>query len=92
MLIVGIFYDFCYTFIDRNGEEGTYHEVRYIHCKKAIYYREGKEIPANTNLHTLETYEQNGIEIISYHETLANIFLNENVLKMLFRKEACPKE
>jgi len=58
----------------------------------AVYYEEGKEILANMNLHTLDTYTENGIEITSYYETLSNILLNENVVKMLFRKETCPEE
>jgi len=58
----------------------------------AVYYEEGKEILANMNLHTIDTYTEKDIEITSYHETLANILLNENVVKMLFRKEACPEE
>jgi len=57
-----------------------------------VYYDEGKDILANMNLQALETYTEADIEITSYFETLSHIIVSENVVKMLFRKEACPEE
>jgi len=58
----------------------------------AVFYEEGKEILANMNLRPLDKYVQEGIEITSYYESLANVLLTENVVKMLFRKDSCPEE
>jgi transcriptional regulator with XRE-family HTH domain len=57
-----------------------------------VYYEEGKEILANMNLHPVDRFIQEDIEITAYHESLDKILLNENVMKMLFRKTECPEE
>jgi len=57
-----------------------------------VYYDEGKEILANMNLRVVDIYDTGEIKITSYRETLSNMLLSENVVKMLFRKEECPEE
>jgi transcriptional regulator with XRE-family HTH domain len=58
----------------------------------AVYYEEGKEILSNMNLKVIDSYTEDQREITAYREELSHILLNENVIRILFRKEPCPEE
>jgi transcriptional regulator with XRE-family HTH domain len=63
-----------------------------VNVGATVYYDEGKKILANMNLEPSHHYQKENIEITSYNATLSSIIISENVVKMLFRKEACPEE
>ncbi len=58
----------------------------------AVAKEDAKRILENMNLSLIDRYTKEDTEVTSYREILPNVIASENVVRMLFRKEACPEE